>query len=445
MPLGQDILTLAPEAAQIIRRELGVTQQDIANLTADDSTAVQGPDAQQEVTVPTTQQGDDAALPKSQIREIWLGNHASLGPLQARLPPWNPANANIRLKHVARTLVPEFFNAITEDINGVRHVTHRGALNPVDAWPRGHLVDNLTHTYNGLAWPDDGTPGKGFFFQVCELATATLWHHADVAALSGGAIRCDATFTFIRDLIDRSQPKGIWVFDGDSGARGCSGTAWDWRLHLFPLPAGPDGFQFDTDRDPTYVGDRGANMSEHANEIRICGSISGRAARVDYLAWWACQLYHHAKQHGSIWYMFMAILCARNAVADIVWIAAVLLHECGHAAGYNDHCGHSCCQDRAELFFQHAAWAAYGLPADTGVAERFATERWSMTEHGSTDCGPRVFSVVTEHCALLRAQHATRQVVTVSSPCGGIAINEDYQFFTPACPWPQMQGTDSMC
>jgi hypothetical protein len=186
MPLGQDILTLAPEAALIIQNELGITQQDIANLTADDSGPFQGPDAQLDVTVATTQQG--AALPQTQIREIWLGNHSVLGPLQARLPVWNAAYANLRKRQVAAALVPEFFQAITEDINGVRRVTHRGALDPADPWPRGHLVDNLTHIYDGLAWPDAGAPGQGFFVKVCELAAATLYHHADVFSM--GAQHC---------------------------------------------------------------------------------------------------------------------------------------------------------------------------------------------------------------------------------------------------------------
>jgi hypothetical protein len=63
MPLGQDILTLAPEAALIVQNELGIAQRDIANLTADDSVPFQGPDAQLDVTVSVTRQGDDAALP----------------------------------------------------------------------------------------------------------------------------------------------------------------------------------------------------------------------------------------------------------------------------------------------------------------------------------------------------------------------------------------------
>lgn len=451
MPLGQDILTLAPEAALIIQNELGITQQDLANLTADDSGPFQGPDAQLDVTVAATQQGDDAALPKTQIREIWLGNHAVLGPLQARLPVWNAAYTNLRKRQVASALVPEFFRAITENVNGVRRVTHRGALDPADPWPRGHLVDNLTHTYHGLAWPDNGNPGEGFFVKVCELAAATLYHHADMAALSGGAVRCGITRTFICDLIDGNRPEAVWVFDGGPGAGGCSDTAWDWRLHLFPLPAGPDGFQFDTDRDPAFTGTHGANMAAGGNVIRICGAMSKRAARVDYMVWWACQLYHHARRTGSIWYMFMAILCTRNAVSDIVRIASVLLHEIGHVAsaglgvGGGPHCGNACCQDRAEFFFQHATWAAYGLPEDSGVADRFSTENWTSNGSGSTGCGGNVFSISAEHCALLRARHAVHHVVHVDASCGGVDVNEDYQFFTPACPFPQMQGTDSIC
>lgn len=441
MSIGDEILNLAPEAAAIIEAELGV---DITLLNGDDSVACHGANTQQEVIVSITGQGQDVVLPKDDIREIWLGEHTTLGSLQARLPDWDVAYDTVGKRPVATVLVPEFFQALSEDVDGVQRVTHRGTLDPADTWPRGHLVEILTQSYDGLAWPDDGSPGEGFFTRVCELAVATLWHHADIAVLSGGAVQCDLTSSFIRDVIDGNTAKEVRVTDGSEG--GCSDAAWDWQLHLMPLPPAAGDHQFFTDRESGWVGARGYNATAGGNKITMCGSLAGRAARVDYLIWWASQLYQHAKSCTSIWYMFMAILCARNAVSDIVRIASLLLHELGHAAIAGGHCINGCCSDRAMHFFNHVLLSMYGLPFHTSDANRFNTEIWSKTGHGSIGCGASVFTVETEHCALLRPRHAVHQVVTVDASCGGgVAILEDYEFFTPTASFTELEGTDAIC
>ncbi len=448
MSLGDHILALAPEAANIIKAELGIGDPEISALTGDDSIPFQGPDAQLEQMVSVTEQGDSSVLPKEQIREIWIGEHPDLGDLKARLPVWDPAYDRLQMRRVAHALVPEFADAITEHVPGMGpKVTHRGELSTADAYPKGHLWERSLQEYNGLAWKDTGAAGEGFFTKVCELAVATLYHHSDIAILSGGAVQCDINEAFIRDLIDGNLSKRIKVTDGSDG--GCSSTAWDWRLHLLPLPAPARSEQVVVDRDPSWSGSRGANMSSGGGVIKICGSMVKRCAKVDYHTWWACQLYWRAKDTGSIWYMFMAIMCMRAATSDIVRIAAVILHEMGHSSGAGRHCDNGCCHDRAELFFQHALWAKYGLPKSSGGADRFSSEEWSGSASGSTSCGSAVFEVNTTHCALLKLEHAVVQEVELDSSCnGGTPTSspfERYEFFTPTASFPELVGTASAC
>lgn len=428
MTIGESILSLAPEAAAVIKDQLGVTDNEIAALDADDSIPYQTAKSQKELLIPVNELGN---TPERKIREIWLGEHETLGNLHAKLPDWNPSYSKLKKMQVWQALMPEYFHAVTE------RISFSGSIKKETFTHKGVLQEDLAQTYHGLTWKSSGAAGTGHFMKVCGFAAGMLWHHVDVACLTSAADDAEVDADWIKDLIDGNTDKTIRVTD-----KGFGGTSWDWNIHILP-PSTPslNGQQFLLYRNPDWTGQAGQNMSAGGGVIRIQGAMVKRSALADYLFWWACQLYLRAKDFNSIWYMFMAILCMRNAISHIATTSSLLLHEFLHTRGKNHKV--RCSQDRAEQFYVSVLRSMYGLPTHgggpDGVAsaiesgDRFRSENWSTSTGGST--GTEGLTITAGHYGLLNHRHPlyfeTRLPPTCNAGVYPRVPYEKIEIFTP--------------
>lgn len=81
-------------------------------------------------------------------------------------------------------------------------------------------------------------------------------------------------------------------------------------------------------------------------KVRLCANaVKWRAALADYYLWWAWRLYDYALYLRDLdpfgdWklYYYMGSMCARCAMAEIVNVAGLLVHELGHKFGNSYHC-----------------------------------------------------------------------------------------------------------
>lgn len=100
------------------------------------------------------------------------------------------------------------------------------------------------------------------------------------------------------------------------------------------------------------------------------------AAVADFYLWWAHRLYSYALDGGGGWlHLAMAWWCAQLAMAEIVSMCEMLVHEWGHLTGSSYHCGpgagsaegtnspKSCCQYLSQVIFATRVSAEMGLPA----------------------------------------------------------------------------------
>lgn len=181
-------------------------------------------------------------------------------------------------------------------------------------------------------------------------------------------------------------------------------------------------------------------------DIFLCDTYAVHASLADYYFWWSRRLLTRASsgKGDSLWYTVLAWCAAKAALAEIVEIAGVILHEYGHIkVGGGDHClaafdeKLACGMYLDQGAFKCAVSAKLALPRpqfDGGQAidpystyflefsdarragralQRFdyqMNDGWDFTESvrpsADVECSPRV--LVQEHCRFWDVDHEVR-------------------------------------
>lgn len=292
-------------------------------------------------------------------------------------------------------------------------------------------IDYDSDPVPGLYWHD----GLGFYHGALMHAVLTLYGYAGKAT---SWTRMAESCKLDADKIEeRIETKRRWIRSKSGFCPDHSGTLTiDGRGQVWAAKedAGWNAFGFD--------------------RVYLCAKwYKVEAALADYYLWWAHRLYSWCMDgHGTLRDYWIGAMCARAALAEIVEIAADILHELGHVEGSLYHCAatadevvlgldaddltwllgslggfwglliawlspstsgeaHDCCQYGLDMHFRVRMWAELGLPrahlwggqSVDNSGKRFelaaGSELYSLHAAGEPNCWPSARSreMVTSH------------------------------------------------
>jgi hypothetical protein len=132
------------------------------------------------------------------------------------------------------------------------------------------------------------------------------------------------------------------------------------------------------------------------NSFLLYQGMRDKAALADYMFWWAHRLHGMSVETGDGHYKDMGILAAKCGLAQVVKLAAIIVHEIGHFDGWNSawHCAPDvgCNQYIAEFTFENAVRALLGLPG--AVEGGLGPQMWEFTAGDDYSS----FGYVLVHC-----------------------------------------------
>lgn len=107
-----------------------------------------------------------------------------------------------------------------------------------------------------------------------------------------------------------------------------------------------------------------AGATNYGGRIEVCDEFKVNAAVADYMMYWSHRLMAYFLECGNPQHGILAYFCARSALAEIVHIAQMLVHEAVHDNRFTtagDHCKANCCHNLAGWSFQQRCTAHLGL------------------------------------------------------------------------------------
>ena len=374
------------------------------------------------------------------LASFFLGTHPLLGDLVADIPQGDLtkilASEQISQDELFETLLPEWSNqlAITED---------ECASSTPD-------VDVATFDSEGLFWPQLGSWGP--FEHTTRLALQTIYAYAWALGEAPADFQnqCGSSLEWVRDKVLSIK------FKLESASPNC---ALDW-LHDFGHEVVDERGAVEVHRMASWLlGVPPENTYNAYNAItsgiRICNRARPPSIAADHYFHAARVLLKWGRDFGhSEWHVFMAVLCARAGLAEIVDLAGLLMHEIHHQDNLC-HCGpirgngNLCCHEALRRHFVTYLTAELGLPEvsmttdTTGWQEegpgnspggivvsdfRWAKDDWHYNSwSGSSDdyfwcagtedenCTDASFRA--DHCGLLRQRHHVGTTWTIPDKC----------------------------
>jgi len=228
------------------------------------------------------------------------------------------------------------------------------SVNPTpDLWKMAHSCLRWNaDTILGLFWNE----GYGYYHRALLYAILTLYANAD---------RAVEPYLFATSC--GADPDGI---------RGHIENYDDWIRAKGNLCSHNSTMTIAVDTDgkvsPRYVKHGKEQANTPAGTINLCPNSRMQAALADYYFWWAHRLHSYALEGtGELGSVLMAwtigTYCARFAMAEIVDVSALILHELCHITGSKYHCHrgkqrYNCCQYVLQNFFRFRVYSHYGLP-----------------------------------------------------------------------------------
>ncbi len=132
--------------------------------------------------------------------------------------------------------------------------------------------------------------------------------------------------------------------------------------------------------------------------IYLCTQYNAiHAALADYYFWWCRRLLTRAARVDDWtfgWYYVLAWCCAKAALAEIVELAALILHEYGHVtAGGGDHCqgvqgDFYCAHYLDEWNWRHRMWGKFALPTPQVLGNERRDAYASLEQNYGSDVDP---------------------------------------------------------
>lgn len=185
--------------------------------------------------------------------------------------------------------------------------------------------------------------------------------------------------------------------------------------------------------------------------VVACHYSMEEAVAADYYLWWARRLLEHGQLKCSPWHVFMAVVCARCWLSEVIQFASLILHEVAHADNdyinslnpfsgnaWGAHCGYGCCQDHFQGHFKHRFWALFGAPkayfqygSGSGNRVRMGDEWWTGAPEGGSG-GCESFSCDGYHCSTLQLNHYVTIPMSLGASCSADPSHE-YEYGGPKC------------
>lgn len=181
-------------------------------------------------------------------------------------------------------------------------------------------IDFTSRDQPGLFWSD----GHGYYHRALMHAVLTMYGYREVAtSWTRMANTCEMDADWIRRHVEnRSGWIGTKSFACNSWAPQLTVDARGQVILSRPYPVD------------------GTTTAISWPRVNLCARFyKGEAALADYYFWWTHRLYsYYMDGEGTQIHWLVGLLCARCALAEIVEIGAVILHESAHRSGSFYHC-----------------------------------------------------------------------------------------------------------
>jgi hypothetical protein len=367
-----------------------------------------------------------------------LGSDAS-GPLTAEVPfrYTSPTSS----KDMISTFLADWAGYLhPESANWASLMIDRGTRAQLPSGTLTGPIDWLEDVFTSIASPgDDAVPGlfwtEDYLNGALVMAVQTAYAFAPLLGLMAPEA-AEAGGYRGSELVREKIAGTLSAATGTSSGRILIHDGWETGLKMGGITIKDDG---------TFVLSMPGKKLAFAflGGITLFQPMRDMAAVADYMFWWARRLHGMALETGESNYKDIGILAARCGLAQVVKIAAVIVHEIGHHAGPFSawHCNESyeqaCNQYIAEYTFQHAVMALLGLPDPLSYSGSWAFAP-DFTERGYfvpiVTCGTTEFTATHDGTSSGHAStsaliythpHDLEMSVTISNECGGTGIPFD--------------------